>query len=274
MGESSGPETELDLHTDRAHGARIYDYVLGGKDNYALDREAADAAMTTFPSLQISMRANRSFMHRVGQFLAAECAISQFLDIGTGIPTSPNLHEVVQAIAPHTRIVYTDNDPIVLAHARALMTTTTQGRTSYIQADLRDPDTILAAPQLAATLDLDEPVALIAIAVLHFIEDDDEAHRVLRRLLDALPSGSYLAVSTATGDFDPEGTATVEQAYRDRGEVLQHRTKSQVERFFDGLELVEPRVVQVHKWRPDDLATNLVKRDADVALYGGVARKP
>jgi len=274
MGEPSGPETELDLHTDRAHGARIYDYVLGGKDNYALDREAAEAAMRTFTSLQISMRANRVFMHRVGRYLAADCGISQFLDIGTGIPTSPNLHEVVQAIAPHARIVYTDNDPIVLAHARALMTSTPQGRTSYIQADLRDPDTILAAPQLTATLNLDEPVALLAIAVLHFIEDDDEAHRVVRRLLDALPSGSYFAISTATGDFDLEGTATVEQAYRDRGEVLRHRTKAQVERFFEGLELVDPGIVQVHRWRPDDLATGLVKRDADVALYGGMARKP
>jgi S-adenosyl methyltransferase len=274
MGESSEPGAKLDLHTDRAHGARIYDYVLGGKDNYALDREAAEAAMRTFPSLQISMRSNRAFMHRVGRFLAAECGISQFLDIGTGIPTSPNLHEVVQAVAPHARIVYTDNDPIVLAHARALMTSNPQGRTSYIQADLREPDTILASPQLTATLDLDKPVALIAIAVLHFIEDDEEAYSYVRQLLDALPSGSYFALSTATGDFDPRGTATVEQAYRARGEVLEHRTKAQVERFFDGLELQEPGVVQVHKWRPDDLATGLVKRDADVALYGGVARKP
>jgi SAM-dependent methyltransferase len=274
VGESSESGTEVDLHTGRAHGARIYDYVLGGKDNYALDREAAEAAMRTFPSLQISMRANRSFMHRIARFLAAECGTRQFLDIGTGIPTSPNLHEVVQAVAPDARIVYTDNDPIVLAHARALMTSDPRGRTAYVQADLRDPTTLLSAPQLSATLDLHEPVAMIAIAVLHFIEDDDDAHRVVRQLLDVLPSGSYFALSTATGDLDPEGTATVEQAYRDRGEVLKHRTKAQVERFFDGLELVEPGVVQVHKWRPDDLASASVKRDADVALYGGVARKP
>ena len=272
--DGSARQAEPDLHTDRAHGARIYGYVLGGKDNYAPDRAAAEAAMTTFPSLQVSMRANRAFMRRVGRFLAAECGIRQFLDIGTGIPTSPNLHEVVQAVTPSARIVYTDNDPIVLAHARALMTSDPQGRTAYTQADLRDPDAILAAPQLAATLDLDEPVGLLAIAVLHFIEDDDEAHRVVRRLLDALPSGSWFALSTATGDLDPAGTATVEAAYQARGEVLKHRTRAQVERFFDGLELADPGVVQVHKWRPDDLAAAEVKHDADVALFGGVARKP
>jgi hypothetical protein len=261
------------LHTDRAHGARIYDYVLGGKDNYALDREAAEAAMKAFPTLQNSMRANRRFMHRVARFLVTECGIRQFLDIGTGIPTCPNLHEVVQAIAPDARIIYTDNDPIVLAHARVLMTSTPEGRTAYIQADMRDPEAILEAPQLRATLDLDQPVALLAIAVLHFIDDDDEALRVVHQLLDVLPSGSYFAASTATGDLDPVGTAGVEQAYRSRGEVMRHRTKAQVERFFDGLELVEPGVVLVHKWRPDNLAARLIKKDSDVGVYGGVARK-
>ncbi|GAA5113644.1 SAM-dependent methyltransferase [Pseudonocardia adelaidensis] len=274
MDVPSGRDLEVDLQTGRAHGARIYDYVLGGKDNYARDRAAAEAAMSTFPTLQISMRSNRAFMHRVGRFLAAERGIRQFLDIGTGIPTSPNLHEVVQAVAPSARIVYTDNDPIVLAHARALMKSTPEGRTTYVQSDLREPDAILAAPQLTATLDLTEPVGLLAIAVVHFIDDEDEAHRVVRRLLDAVPSGSYFAMSTATGDFDPAGTATVERAYRERGEVLKHRTKAQVERFFDGWELLEPGVVQVHKWRPDDFATALVKNDSDVALLGGVARKP
>jgi hypothetical protein len=270
MGE---PGEELDLHLDRAHGARIYDYVLGGKDNYALDREAADAAMQAWPGLRTSMRSNRAFMRRVGRFLTGECGIRQFLDIGTGIPTSPNLHEVVQGIAPDARIVYTDNDPIVLAHARALMTSTPEGRTAYVHADLRDPGAILASPQLLATLDLDQPVALLAIAVLHFIEDDDEALRVVRQLVDALPSGSYLAVSTGTADFDPEPLAGLVQAYQANGEVMQLRTHAQVEQFFDGLELLEPGVVQVHKWRPDDLARGLVEKDTDVAMYCGVARK-
>jgi hypothetical protein len=265
---------ELDLHTDRAHGARIYDYVLGGKDNYALDRAAADAAMRAWPGLRTSMRSNRAFMQRVGRFLAGECGIRQFLDIGTGIPTSPNLHEVVQETAPDARIVYTDNDPIVLAHARALMASAPQGRTAYVHADLRDPAAILAAPQLRATLDLDRPVALLVIAVLHFIADDDEAHTVLGKLVEALPSGSFLAVSTATGDFDPEPLAGVVQAYEANGEVMKLRHQAQVERFFDGLELLEPGVVQAHKWRPDDIARALVKNDADVAMYAGVARKP
>jgi hypothetical protein len=264
---------ELDLHLDRAHGARIYDYVLGGKDNYALDREAADAAMQAWPGLRTSMRSNRAFMRRVGRFLTGECGIRQFLDIGTGIPTSPNLHEVVQGIAPDARIVYTDNDPIVLAHARALMTSTPEGRTAYVHADLRDPGAILASPQLLATLDLDQPVALLAIAVLHFIEDDDEALRVVRQLVDALPAGSYLAMSTGTADFDPEPLAGLVQAYQANGEVMQLRTHAQVEQFFDGLELLEPGVVQVHKWRPDDLARGLVEKDTDVAMYCGVARK-
>jgi trans-aconitate methyltransferase len=271
MGE---PGEELDLHMDRAHGARIYDYVLGGKDNYALDREAAEAAMQAWPGLRTSMRSNRAFMQRAGRFLVDECGVRQFLDIGTGIPTSPNLHEVVQGIASDARIVYTDNDPIVLAHARALMTSTREGRTAYVHADLRDPEVILAAPQLRATLDLDKPVALLAIAVLHFIEDDGEAITVLGQLLDALPAGSYLAVSTGTADFDPEPLAGVVRAYEANGEVMRLRTRAQVERFFDGLELLEPGVVQAHKWRPDDLARGLVRTDTDVAMYCGVARKP
>jgi hypothetical protein len=271
MGE---PGNELDLHLDRAHGARIYDYVLGGKDNYAPDRAAAEGAMRAWPGLRTSMRSNRAFMQRVGRFLADECGIRQFLDIGTGIPTSPNLHEVVQGIAPDARIVYTDNDPIVLAHARALMTSTKEGRTAYVHADLREPEAILAAPQLRATLDLDRPVALLAIAVLHFIADDDEANTVLGTLVDALPSGSYLAVSTGTADFDPEPLAGVVQAYESNGEVMRLRTQAQVERFFDGLELLEPGVVQAHKWRPDDMARGLVKQDTDVAMYCGLGRKP
>jgi hypothetical protein len=265
------PGDELDL--SRAHGARIYDYVLGGKDNYALDREAAEAAMKAWPGLRTSMRSNRAFMQRVGRFLAGECGIRQFLDIGTGIPTSPNLHEVVQTVAPDARIVYTDNDPVVLAHARALMTSTGQGRTAYIHADMRDPAAILGAQQLRDTIDLARPVALLVIAVLHFIDDDDEALAVMRQLVDPLPSGSYVAVSTATGDFDPEPLGGVVQAYEARGEVMKLRDRVQVEKFFDGLELLEPGVVQVHKWRPDDMATGLVKQDTDVAMYCGVARK-
>ncbi|WP_232668212.1 SAM-dependent methyltransferase [Pseudonocardia sp. TRM90224] len=265
--------SERDLHTDRAHGARIYDYILGGKDNYAMDRAVAEASLEVWPALRVHMRANRTFMHRVGRYLAAECGIRQFLDIGTGIPTQPNLHEVVQAIEPASRVVYADNDPIVLAHARALMRSTPEGATTYINADMRDPSGILGAPELAETLDLSEPVALLVIAMVHFIEDDDEALRVVREVVDALPSGSYFAASIATGDFAPEPLARVQAQYRAHGETLTFRTKAQAERFFDGLELVEPGVVQIHKWHPDPNELRTID-DADIALYGGIARKP
>jgi hypothetical protein len=261
----------LDLQTDRAHGARIYDYILGGKDNYAVDRAVGDASMEAWPTLRTHMRANRTFMYRVGRFLATDRGITQFLDIGTGIPTEPNLHQIVQQVRPDSRIVYTDNDPIVLAHARALMTGTSEGRITYIDADMRDPDSILGSPHLRDVLDLDQPVGLLIIAMLHFIEDDDEAYRVVKRVLDALPTGSYLAASIATDDFDPVPLATVQQQYRAHGETLQFRTKDQAARFFDGLELEEPGIVQIHKWHPDPDAG--VIADTDVAMYGAVARK-
>lgn len=263
---------EPDLRTDRAHGARIYDYILGGKDNYAMDRQAGDASMREWPALRTHMQANRAFMHRVGRFLAAERCISQFLDIGTGIPTAPNLHQVVQEVRSEARIVYVDNDPIVLAHARALMTSSRDGATAYISGDMRDPGSILDAPELRETLDLAEPIGLLLIAMLHFIEDDSEAYQVVDRVLEALPAGSYLAASIATDEFDPVPLARVQQAYRNHGETLQFRTKAQAERFFHDMELEEPGIVQIHKWRPDTLAATRIP-DTDVAMYGGVARK-
>jgi ubiquinone/menaquinone biosynthesis C-methylase UbiE len=262
----------LDLGFDRAHGARIYDYILGGKDNYEIDRHAGDASLQVWPALRIHMHAGRAFMHRVGRFMAADLGIRQFLDIGTGIPTQPNLHEVVQAIRPDARIIYVDNDPIVLAHARALMTSTPQGRTAYIQADMREPDAILNAPQLRETLDLDQPVGLMLISMLHFIEDDDEALRVVRRVLDVLPSGSYFAATIATDEFAPEPLARVRDQYHAHGETLKWRTKEQAQRFFDGVELVEPGLVQMHKWHPDQADVGKID-DADIAMYGAVGRK-
>lgn len=272
-GSESESADALDLATGRAHGARIYDYILGGKDNYAIDREAGNASLQVWPSLRIHMHANRSFMHRVARYLVSEKGIRHFLDIGTGIPTPPNLHEVVQQIAPESRVVYVDNDPIVLAHARALMDSTPEGRTAYIQADMRDPDKIISAPALRETLDLNEPVGLTVIAMVHFIEDNDEAYRVVRSVVDTLPSGSYVALAVATDDFAPEMLARVQQEYRARGETLKFRTREQTERFFDGLELEEPGVVQIHKWHPDPVEVGETD-DADVAMYGAVARKP
>ncbi|WP_243795251.1 SAM-dependent methyltransferase [Saccharopolyspora gloriosae] len=264
---------DADLRTDRAHGARIYDYILGGKDNYAVDRAAGEAGLQVWPALGVHMRANRTFMHRAGRFLAQECGVRQFLDIGTGIPTSPNLHEIVQEAAPETRVVYTDNDPIVLAHARALMTSAERGRTAYPQSDMRDPEALLSAPEVLETLDLDRPVGLMLIGIVHFIEDDEEALAVVRRIIDAMPSGSYVAATVATDDFAPELLAKVADTYHEHGETLRFRSKADSERFFDGLELVAPGLVQMHKWRPDD-DEHLALDEADIAMYGGIGRKP
>lgn len=265
--------SSVNLDTERAHGARIYDYILGGKDNYAADRAAGDATLQVWPALRIHMQANRSFMHRVARYLAAEKGIRQFLDIGTGIPTSPNFHEVVQGVAPQSRVVYVDNDPIVLVHARALMTSTPEGKTAYIQADMREPEKIISAPELLDTLDLGKPVGLSLIAMVHFIEDDVEAYRVVRRIVDVLPSGSYFAAAIATDDFAPEVLAKVQEIYYASGETLKFRTLAQAERFFEGLELEEPGVVQIHKWHPDPADVGGIN-DADIAMYGGIARKP
>ncbi|GAA5116928.1 SAM-dependent methyltransferase [Pseudonocardia adelaidensis] len=261
----------MDLAIDRAHGARIYDYILGGKDNYAVDRAAGDASLRLWPALRVHMSENRSFMHRVARHLA-ERGVRQFLDIGTGIPTSPNLHEVVQAVAPDARIVYVDSDPTVLAHARARMTSTPEGRTAYVCADMREPDTVLNAPQLRATLDLGEPVGLTLIAVLHFIAEDDLAHQVVQRLVDALAPGSFVGASIATDDFAPVPLAQVQHVYEAYGETVRWRSKAQAEKFFAGLEILDPGIVQIHKWRPQRGTAPIA--DADIAMYGAVARKP
>ncbi|CAM03221.1 S-adenosyl methyltransferase [Saccharopolyspora erythraea NRRL 2338] len=255
------------LHTEQAHSARLYDYILGGKDNYTADRVAAHKLLRAWPGVKDSMLANRAFMHRVATFLAQEAGIRQFLDIGTGIPISPNLHEVVQRTAPDARIVYVDNDPIVLTHARALLTGAPQGRTAYVEADMRRPETILTAPAFTDTLDLSEPIALTVIAMVHLIADED-AFPLVDRLVQALPSGSYLALSTSTADTAPE-MHEVARLSREEGIDLQLRSKEKVEEFFQGMELVEPGVQLINRWRP---GTEVV--EADIAMYGGVARKP
>lgn len=266
-------ENAVDLRTDRAHGARIYDYILGGKDNFAVDRDAGDATVQVWPALPVHMRANREFMHRAARFLARERGIDQFLDIGTGIPTQPNLHEVVQEVRPEARVVYTDKDPIVLAHARALMVSAARGRTAYVQSDLRAPEELLASQELRETLDLQRPIGLVLVAVVHFIEDDEEALGVVRRIVDVLPPGSFVAATVATDDFAPERLARVRETYHAHGETLRWRNEAQTEQFFEGLELVEPGIVQMHKWRPDDDSYDSVPEE-DIAMYGGIGRKP
>jgi hypothetical protein len=264
---------DKELGFDRAHPARTYDYLLGGKDNYPRDREAAEAGLREWPAMRTSSRANREFMHRTARYLAAEQGITQFLDIGTGIPTEPNLHQVVQAVRPDAHVVYVDNDPIVLAHARALLIGTPEGITNYLQADLRQPQIILDSTELRDTLDLSKPVGLTLIAILHFLEDDSETMQIVRELTDALPAGSFLALSHATLDFDPEPLARVQDAYRARGVPLRLRTSAEIEEFFAGLRLIEPGVVQVHKWHPDDVELGGYS-DKDIAIYGGLAQKP
>jgi len=264
----------VDLQTGQPHPARVYDYLLGGKDNFAADRAAAEAGMRANPNSRIPPRENRAFLGRAVRYLAGEAGISQFLDIGTGIPTSPNVHEVAQAIEPRARIVYVDNDPIVLTQARALLTTGPQGRTAYIDADLRDIDAILGSAELQRTLDLTQPVGLLLIAVMHFIPDEDDPWALAARLLAALPSGSYLALSHLTGDFDPAAWAGVVEVYRRSGVTMRVRPKPDIERFFAGLDLIDPGVVSLPQWRPDPSDVGSPPDDAAVSVYGGVARKP
>lgn len=262
-------EAPVEIDTSVAHSARVYDYILGGKDNYGPDREAAERMLKSWPSLRTSMRENRKFMHRTVRHLAAEQGIRQFLDIGTGIPTSPNVHEIAQEIAPDARVVYADNDPIVLAHARHRLNGTPEGEIAYIHANLRTPEAILDAPELRATLDLDRPVALSIIAVLQFVHDDQEAHDLINRYMGVLPSGSFLTVSAVTTDTSRTAVKVLSD-YKASGMHPRERSKAEVERFFDGLELIDPGVQLVHRWRPDPDSD---VPDSSVAMYGGVARK-
>jgi S-adenosyl methyltransferase len=261
-----------DLRIDQPHPARLYDYLLGGKDNYPADREAAEQAIADGIDLRAAARQNRAFLRRASHYLAADAGIRQFLDIGTGIPTSPNLHEIVQAVGPESRVVYVDNDPLVLTHARALLTSTPQGRTAYLDADLRDPASILAAPELHHTLDLTRPVALSLFAILHFIPDDAGAYDIVRILVAALPAGSYLAISHGTADFDPGMHESVAR-YRAQGIPTQARSHDEIARFFDGLDLVDPGIEVLHRWRPDGPTPPGIT-DATTSVYGAVARKP
>ena len=269
--EDGGPAT-IDLRTDLPHPARIYDYLLGGKDNFAADRAAAEEALQANPDGRISCQENRAFLQRAVHYLAAEAGIRQFLDIGAGLPTSRNVHEVAQAVAPDARIVYVDNDPIVLTHARALLTSTSAGKAAYVDADLREVDRILNAPQLRDSLDLSQPVALLLIAIMHFIPDQDGPYEIVEALLDALPAGSYLAMSHLSGDFDPQAWDGVAKVYAERGMVMRVRSKAEIERFFAGLDLVEPGVRPSARWRPANGQVS-PPSDAAVACYGGLARK-
>ncbi|MGP3952919.1 SAM-dependent methyltransferase [Streptomyces sp. 7N604] len=274
---AAGTWADRDLRQDKPHSARMYDFYLGGKDNYPADREAAAKVVTAFPGIKVCARANRAFMHRATRLLARR-GIHQWLDIGTGIPTSPNLHEVAQAVAPDARVVYVDNDPIVLAHANALLISSDEGRTAYIEADVLDPESILTAPQLTGTLDLTQPVALSLNALMHFVPDEQAPYGIVDRLMSALPSGSALALSHCTQDFDPDTWQRVVDIYISSGTPAQLRGKTEVEGFFKGLDMVGPGVEVAHRWYPDEgtdatVATGGVT-DAEVSLWAGVGFKP
>jgi hypothetical protein len=258
-----------DIDTSVAHPARVYDYWLGGKDNFAADREAGDRVLAATPGLRERVRANRAFLVRVVRYLAAEAGIRQFLDIGTGIPSANNTHEVAQAAAPDSRIVYVDNDPIVLTHARALLAGGPEGSIQYIDGDVRNVASIIRAA--GQTLDFARPTALMLLGILHLIQDSEAPYEIVAQLLDALPSGSYLAISHPASDIHP-GQAEAQRRYNERVSTPQTlRNRAEVSRFFEGLDLVPPGLVYVHTWRPGP--EDIVPPDG-VSAYGGVARKP
>jgi hypothetical protein len=257
----------------RPHSARMYDYYLGGKDNFAVDRETAELTVRNWPSVRVAARENRNFLSRAVRYLVSEAGIRQFIDIGTGLPSAGNTHEVAQGLAPESRVVYADNDPLVLAHARALLTSSSPGRTAYIEADLREPGKILASPEVRETIDLGQPAALMLMAILPFIPDEDDPAAIVAELLSALAPGSYLVASHITSEHDPESMEGLMRAYRAGGVSVQTRTTEEFGRmFFSGLELVEPGVVSVADWRPASVAPR--PAPAEVNGYGAVGRKP
>jgi hypothetical protein len=262
-----------ELNTSVAHPARRYNYWLGGKDHFAADRESGDLLAAKFPTARVAALENRAFLRRTVSRLVT-AGVRQFLDIGTGLPVPDNTHEIAQRLAPESRVLYVDNDPIVMTHARALTVGTPQGRTGYLEADLREPATILGHPDLRAVLDLDRPVALLLVAVLHFLHDDDQAAGVVRQLLDALPSGSYLVASNLTLDYAPPQQVAMHEELLASGRTdACARSAAQFGRFFAGLELIEPGIVAVSDWRPDRPADQRPS-PADVAIYGAVGRLP
>jgi hypothetical protein len=268
--EEGAAEALERLDTSVAHIARVYDYWLGGKDNFAADRAAGEATMAVYPGIRLSAQANRAFLARAVRHLTGAAGIRQFLDIGTGLPTANNTHEVAQATAPDSRIVYVDNDPLVLTHARALLTGTREGATAYLDADLRQTDKILA--QAAATLDFSQPVAIMLIAILHYIEDLDQAREIVARLLDAVPSGSFLVITHAGVDLFPEEIGPFEEVLNQHLPGDQHvaRTRDEVTGMFDAVRLLEPGVVRVSDWRPEPAE----EPAAPTTLWGGVGRRP
>jgi O-methyltransferase involved in polyketide biosynthesis len=276
---SASGQDEAKIDTTRPHSARIWNYWLGGKDNYAVDRAVGDEFLAIFPGQADVARHARAFLGRVVRYLAGEAGVRQFLDIGTGLPTVDNTHQVAQQVAPESRIVYVDNDPLVLAHARALLTSTPEGACDYIDADLHDPDAILT--KAARTLDFARPIALIMLGILGHIPDQDGPEEIVARLVGALPSGSYAVIADGTnvlesqerGDAgDESARARAYRHYAEAGGIPYHpRTPKRIEGFLEGTELVDPGVVSVSRWRPEASPFGL---PAEVDAFCGVGRKP
>jgi SAM-dependent methyltransferase len=258
------------IDTSIAHPARMYNYYLSGKDNYQVDRDAAEEVLAVLPEARDMARANRAFLGRTVRYLAHQ-GIRQFLDIGTGIPGPDNTNDVAHSVLPDARVVYVDNDPIVLTHAAALLARHDPKHTTVIQADLRDPESILEHPNALAVLDFDQPVAILLVAVLHFIKQSEDPARLVRRLKQVLAPGSFLVVSHGTADFEPERANTAVQGYRGASAPFVLRSREEVAGFFDGLDLVEPGLVQIPWWRPDG---EVAPEAEQIWIYGGIGRKP
>jgi len=264
-GEGAPPQ----LDTSEAHSARVWNYLLGGKDNFAADRQTGDLILKMFPAIAHNARVQRRFLGRAVRYLAGEAGIRQFLDIGTGLPSADNTHQLAQQVTPDARIVYVDNDPLVLVHAQALLTSAPGGMTSYIEADVRDPDRILH--EAAATLDFSQPVALMMLGILGQIDDSDEPGSIVSRLLAAVAPGSYLALSDGT-DTNPEMNQAIAVYNQNSASSYHLRSPQRVAAFFDGLDLVPPGVVSTPRWRPDLRDAEEEPREVD--SYAGIARKP
>jgi hypothetical protein len=264
-----GSERPLATYTSVAHVARVYDYLLGGKDNFAVDREAAEQAMRINPDIVSTARANRAFLVRTTSYLVGQAGIRQFLDIGTGMPTNNNIHQVAQSIAPPSRVVYVDHDPIVLTHARALLTSAPQGVTDYIEADLREPEKILT--EAAQTLDFSRPVAIMLISILHLILDRDDPYDLVSQLVNAVAPGSYMVISHAASDIDTGAMISMTNRLNElMAQQAVPRTHREVVAFFAGLDLLEPGLVRIPQWRPASVSESAVRAQ----MWGAIGRKP
>jgi S-adenosyl methyltransferase len=270
MADIGDDPARLPIDISKPSSARIYDYFLGGKDNYEVDREAAAKVLEVFPNGRVAARHNRQFIQRAVAELA-DMGVVQYLDIGTGIPTEPSLHHIAQHENPEARVVYVDNDKMVLAHARALLRSSGEGRTRYVEADLADPRSILDAPELGRTLDLESPVAVSLIAVLHFLNDDQDPYQVVKTLMDAFVPGSFLLLSHATADLNPAMDDAMVR-YRESGIYARNRNRAEIAQFFDGLELLEPGIVATSEWRPRLKPPSWLAEQ--VGCLAGVGRKP